>query len=232
MESEATTMSMPVDDEVDESNAARKRKRSRKSKVWQEMTEGTNAKGERIAICKHCKVELIAHNNSGTSRLIRHLLDVCKKRTKGLPLGEAVEDEEKFVFDMSELIKEILLYVVEGSHSFSTIEEKGFRRMMLKANSKFKPFSRATLTRDLFSLYVSYREKIKKNLRNAPGRICLTTDNWKSSHTWQHYICITAHFIDHDWKLHKRIIKFTSLSPPLMDKASPKRFLCFLINGI
>ncbi|XP_021763221.1 cell division protein FtsY homolog, chloroplastic-like [Chenopodium quinoa] len=46
MESEATTMSMQVDDEADESNAARKRKRSRKSKVWREMTEGKNAKGK------------------------------------------------------------------------------------------------------------------------------------------------------------------------------------------
>ncbi|XP_021731037.1 uncharacterized protein LOC110697942 [Chenopodium quinoa] len=44
MKSEATTTSMSVDDEVDESNAARKRKWSRKSKVWQEMTEGKNAK--------------------------------------------------------------------------------------------------------------------------------------------------------------------------------------------
>uniref|UniRef100_A0A803LP37 BED-type domain-containing protein n=1 Tax=Chenopodium quinoa TaxID=63459 RepID=A0A803LP37_CHEQI len=133
MESEATTTSMPVADEVDESNTARKRKRSRKSKFWREMTEGKNSKGERIAICKYCKMELIAHNNSGTSHLIRHLLDVCKKRTSGLPLGEAIEDDEEFVFDMSELRKEILLYVVEDDKVLSlTVDNASYNDVMVK----------------------------------------------------------------------------------------------------
>uniref|UniRef100_A0A803MAP9 Uncharacterized protein n=1 Tax=Chenopodium quinoa TaxID=63459 RepID=A0A803MAP9_CHEQI len=114
MKSEATTTSMSVDDEVDESNAARKRKWSRKSKVWQEMTEGKNAK-------------------------------VCKKRSTGLPLGEAVDDEEEFVFYMSELRKEILLIpavgfpgLVNGQHmpATSTTPEKSGRTTTRKRGEK------------------------------------------------------------------------------------------------
>uniref|UniRef100_A0A803LMP6 Uncharacterized protein n=1 Tax=Chenopodium quinoa TaxID=63459 RepID=A0A803LMP6_CHEQI len=66
MESEATTMSMPVDDEVDESNAARKRKRSRKSKVWQEMTEGTNAKDDKV-------LSLTVDNASYNDVMVKHM---------------------------------------------------------------------------------------------------------------------------------------------------------------
>ncbi|CAN1278852.1 Zinc finger BED domain-containing protein RICESLEEPER 2 [Linum perenne] len=39
------------------------------------------------------------------------------------------------------------------------------------------------------------------------GRICLTTDTWTSIKQ-MNYMCLTAHFIDRDWKLRKKIIGF------------------------
>uniref|UniRef100_A0A803MDX6 SRP54-type proteins GTP-binding domain-containing protein n=1 Tax=Chenopodium quinoa TaxID=63459 RepID=A0A803MDX6_CHEQI len=66
MESEATTMSMPVDDEVDESNAARKRKRSRKSKVCREMTEGKNTKDDKV-------LSLTVDNASYNDVMVKHM---------------------------------------------------------------------------------------------------------------------------------------------------------------
>lgn len=116
---------------------------------------------------------------------------------------------------MNDLRRDILLYIIEGAHAFSTVEEKGFRRMMLRATPLFKPFSRTSITRDALSMYYSDREKVKNMLINAPGRISFTTDNWTSRHTWQHYICVTSHFVDSNWKLHKLILRFRGLSPPL-----------------
>lgn len=100
--------------------------------------------------------------------------------------------------------------------------------MMSTASPGFKPFSRATITRELFSLYYSDREKLRQILLNAPGRICLTTGNWRASHTWQHYICVMAHFVDHDWKLHKRILRFGGLSPPYDGQSIPEEIFMFL----
>ncbi|KMT19294.1 hypothetical protein BVRB_1g013000 [Beta vulgaris subsp. vulgaris] len=229
MESDATTSSMPVEDGYNE-YVAPKRKRKKKSLVWRELLEGKNEKGEVIATCTHCGIDLVSGSTSGTSHLKRHLLERCPKRPNGVPLGEASNDDEgrEFIFDMKELRKEILLYVVEGSRPFSTVEDKAFRRMMFKATPHFKPFSRTTLTSDLFSMYYSDREKLKTILLSAPGLICLTTDNWKSSHTWQHYICITVHFVDNDWKLHKRILKFKALSPPYDGESISEEIYMFL----
>jgi hypothetical protein len=38
-------------------------------------------------------------------------------------------------------------------------------------------------------------------------RVCLITDTWTSLQNLN-YICVTTHFIDCDWILHKKILKF------------------------
>ena len=38
-------------------------------------------------------------------------------------------------------------------------------------------------------------------------RVCLTTDTWISIQN-MNYMCVTAHFIDHKWTLHKRLLSF------------------------
>ena len=71
--------------------------------------------------------------------------------------------------------KKLCFYIV-GVHSFATVEEKGFKRMMSKVNMDFVPFGRST-AKELLSTYVGGRDKIKGMLLKAAGRICLTTDN-------------------------------------------------------
>uniref|UniRef100_A0A803MBB6 hAT-like transposase RNase-H fold domain-containing protein n=1 Tax=Chenopodium quinoa TaxID=63459 RepID=A0A803MBB6_CHEQI len=73
MESEATTTSMPVDDEVDESNVACKRKRSRKSKGWREMTKGTNAKDDKV-------LSLTVDNASYNDVMVKHMKNRLESR--------------------------------------------------------------------------------------------------------------------------------------------------------
>ncbi|CAD6259402.1 unnamed protein product [Miscanthus lutarioriparius] len=51
------------------------------------------------------------------------------------------------------------------------------------------------------------KEKLKKFLKEHCGRVSLATDTW-TSNTNQNYMCVTAHFIDNDWKVHKKIIGF------------------------
>ena len=124
--------------------------------------------------------------------------------------------------------KKLCFYIIEGAHSFAIVEEKGFRRMMSKANPNFVPVSRSTAKRELLSMYVGDRDKVKDMLLKVPGRICLTTDNWKSNHTYQHYICITAHFVDNAWKLHKRILRFRALTPPYDGESIANEVFMFL----
>jgi len=51
-------------------------------------------------------------------------------------------------------------------------------------------------------------------LENLTSRVTLTTDGWTSDHQNHGYFCVTCHYIDSDWKLHKRLIAFHVVQYP------------------
>ena len=53
-------------------------------------------------------------------------------------------------------------------------------------------------------------------LNLAPGRISFTSNSWTSITTDGH-MCLTAHFIDKNWVLHKRVFNFCFMPPPYND---------------
>ncbi|KAF5202168.1 hypothetical protein FRX31_008246 [Thalictrum thalictroides] len=54
-------------------------------------------------------------------------------------------------------------------------------------------------------MYQDYKLKLKSDL--ATHRVCLTTDTWASCQNIN-YMVITAHFVDDDWNLHRRVLNF------------------------
>ncbi|KAK8333601.1 hypothetical protein V6Z12_A10G212600 [Gossypium hirsutum] len=185
---------IPIDDGFNEYENAPKRQKSTTSKVWDEMTKlECENKNELKAQCNQCKTIFSAKSSSRTSHLRRHLNSCLKK------------------FDADECRQAVSTFLVCGKHSFRTIKEPGFRYMMRIASPKFKNISRYTAARDVLMYYAKERDRVKEEL---VGLICLTSNNWNSDHTNDEYICITAHWVDKDWKLQKRIIRFRALSPP------------------
>ncbi|PPS14871.1 hypothetical protein GOBAR_AA05699 [Gossypium barbadense] len=122
--------------------------------------------------------------------------------------------KKNYKFDADECRKAISTFLVCGKHSFRTVEEPGFRYMMSIASPNFKNISRYTTARDVLIYYAKERDHVKEELAKAPGLICLNSDNWNLEHTNDEYICITAHWVDENWKLQKRIIRFRALFPP------------------
>uniref|UniRef100_A0A803L9D7 BED-type domain-containing protein n=1 Tax=Chenopodium quinoa TaxID=63459 RepID=A0A803L9D7_CHEQI len=134
--------------------------------------------------------------------------------TIGDNLAEGSKSTENSQVDQDELQRYISVCIIKGAHPFSFVEERGFRSMMSKACPQFKPFSRAIVRREMFSMYMRERDNVKEMLAKAPGRICLTVGNWKARDTKDEYICVTTHFIDEHWKLLKRVLCFKALAPP------------------
>ncbi|KAI3889411.1 hypothetical protein MKX03_027053 [Papaver bracteatum] len=64
-----------------------------------------------------------------------------------------------------------------------------------------------TIYRDVCQLFLTDKDNMKSYFAANKIRVCLTTDTWTSIQNYN-YMVVTAHFVDHHWKLHKRIICF------------------------
>src|SRR5436190_1052593 len=58
-----------------------------------------------------------------------------------------------------------------------------------------------------YTPYKEYKQVLIATLASLPHKISLTSDCWEALNG-NHYTVITAHFIDADWMLNKRIIGF------------------------
>ena len=65
--------------------------------------------------------------------------------------------------------------------------------------------SRKKIAKDVHKLYEGEKKKLMDQLKGR--RVCLTTDTWTSIQNIN-YMVVTVHFVDDDWVLHKRVLKF------------------------
>ncbi|KAL0345731.1 UNVERIFIED_CONTAM: putative AC9 transposase [Sesamum radiatum] len=81
----------------------------------------------------------------------------------------------------------------------------GFKAYSRALEPSFEVPSRHTVARDCMKIFIEEKRKLKKLFKSE--RVCLTTDTWTSLQNLN-YMCLTAHWIDSDWELQKRIINF------------------------
>ncbi|XP_078167150.1 zinc finger BED domain-containing protein RICESLEEPER 2-like [Carex rostrata] len=140
------------------------------------------------AFCNHCSIEFAAGPGSGTTHLHRHI-GVCQK--------------------IDEVERERWLALSKDTDFFGA------------PNYKFDPI----LSRNLMTLFFidveilfNVIERIEITMKEFEGldsRVSFTSDIWTSS---MHlgYLCLTAHFIDKDFKFQKKIISFKQIPYPHM----------------
>ncbi|KAK2656067.1 hypothetical protein Ddye_009119 [Dipteronia dyeriana] len=110
-------------------------------------------------------------------------------------------------FDKEACRKACTRVIIVDELPFSFIEKDGFKDFCRVACPRFIPPSRRTLARDIYGLYVNEKLKLKKYFIEKSPRVFLTTDTWTSIQNIN-YMVITSHFIDCEWKMHKRILSF------------------------
>nr|KAJ0198872.1 hypothetical protein LSAT_V11C600301960 [Lactuca sativa] len=183
-----------------------------KSKVWKEFERYKDEKGVQRCKCKHCgggnyKCE---SGGYGTKNLGYHLTK-CKVYLAKLSGGQTqlafqYGDENKlptWKFDQNESQKALAHMLVVDELPFSFVEGAGFRYYNSVTQPLFKVPCRSTSTTDVYQLFIYEKEKNRDFIIKNVGRICLTTDTWTSKQQ-SCYMCLTAHFIDNEWKLKKK----------------------------
>ncbi|CAI9261753.1 unnamed protein product [Lactuca saligna] len=98
-----------------------------------------------------------------------------------------------------------------GELLFKFVENETFIEYTNALNEKVVLPCRTTISKRVADYYVEEKAKLNKFFSNPLMNVHLTTDCWTSSCQQSSYMVITAHFIDKDWVMHKRVINFKSL---------------------
>ncbi|KAG8489971.1 hypothetical protein CXB51_015455 [Gossypium anomalum] len=195
-----------------------------RSEVWSHFTKIINSEGASKAKCNYCQKEFCCDVKKNGTGSLKYHIGSCKKNPsnvvdpsqgqlvlprKGVEGGEG--HFSTWRFDQEACRKGLAQMIVIDELPFKFVESEGFKKFMFVACPRFHIPSRTTMTRDVYQLYLDERVKIKQLLRSSCSRVCLTTDTWTSLQR-VNYLCITAHFIDNDWKLNKKILNFCPIS--------------------
>ncbi|CAN1279218.1 Zinc finger BED domain-containing protein RICESLEEPER 2 [Linum perenne] len=98
--------------------------------------------------------------------------------------------------------------IIKDELLFIFVEKEGFVEMMQEASPSFKMSCRKSIRADCLKLFIEGKEELKSFFTaKCGGKVSITTDCWTSVQNFN-YICITAHFVGINWKLHKKIINF------------------------
>ncbi|KAM6564201.1 hypothetical protein CsatB_030096 [Cannabis sativa] len=212
-----------VENDKEEMGNEKNKKPKGKSDIWQFFTRivGGNLEDPRAA-CNFCGKDYAAHpKNCGTSTLWNHL-NRCPKNPNRVNKQKILCFEPKkegeggatanliaVQFDKQKCRQSIAKYILLEELPFRHVESEGFRQLIRQLEPRLETISRMTIARDIYQLYLDEKEVIRGVLKKV--RVSLTTDTWTSIQNIN-YMCLTAHWIDSDWKLQKRIINFCQIT--------------------
>jgi hypothetical protein len=114
-----------------------------------------------------------------------------------------------FKFNRNEMIDEFSKYVICDELPVNHGESKTCEYYTRKTlQPQYRVIPRNTLKRRTIKLYESKRYELVKMFKSFNGKVSITTDIWSAPPHLESYMCVTAHWIDHDWFIQKRIIAF------------------------
>ncbi|KAL0446508.1 UNVERIFIED_CONTAM: putative AC transposase [Sesamum latifolium] len=208
------------EDIVGDSKKRKKRVVTSRSPWWDHYTKFQCEKDNvQKAKCKYCGREIKADPKAHGTRPLRSHYESCKKKPQEITrnqnqlsfvptrMGDRDAPLVNWRFDQDKTREALCHMLVVDELPFKLVEHPGFRHFLSVACPMFAIPSRRTITKDIFNVYVSERARLKSFIKEHAQRVCITTDTWTSIQR-VNYMCMTAHFIDDDWNLHKRILNF------------------------
>ncbi|KAF7808335.1 zinc finger BED domain-containing protein RICESLEEPER 2-like [Senna tora] len=239
-----------TESETEKEKEAGKRKPTRpESWVWAHFTliEDCDPEYPR-ATCNWCGTDYACHKKrNGTSNMAHHLESKCIEFLRGL--GDPKQPKLSFqprkkedgegagiklkgvTFDITACRQALARMIIVDELPFKHVEGEGFRYFMSIVQPLFPIPSRMTVARDCWNLFLSEKATLRSALAKTRQSVCLTTDCWSSVQNLN-YLCLTAHFIGHEWKLHKRILNFCQIHDHKGEIIGSKIENCLLSWGI
>ncbi|KAJ0479669.1 putative transcription factor/ chromatin remodeling BED-type(Zn) family [Helianthus annuus] len=211
-------------DSVDEQTVDQEKNEggTKRSNVWDHFTFDKSAEK---STCHYCKKLIKAGTKAnGTSDIWTHLKQACSKSPiykkvdnkkqsklafKPKSMGEDGGSLASHTFSQEKCRKLLARMCIKDNLPFSVVDDEGLREFVWELNPLFKFPSRWTVARDCLSTYEEEKKKLKHLLKDQT--VSLTTDTWTSVQNFN-YMSLTAHWVDENWVLRKKILNFCQIS--------------------
>ena len=119
---------------------------------------------------------------------------------------------ENYEFNQDKSRQDLAEMIVMHEYPLSMVDHLGFRQFVSGLNSDFVMISRRTLRTDILKIFDDGKSSLKKLLEVNPDRVAVTTDLWMTSNQKKGYMAVTVHFVDDDWILYNRTLRYASLN--------------------
>ncbi|VFQ61908.1 unnamed protein product [Cuscuta campestris] len=119
-------------------------------------------------------------------------------------MGSVKFDQERSRLDYARMV------MLHG-YPLSMAEHGGFKTFVKHLQPLFEVMTNSAIELDCMTIYAKEKQKIYEEIHNLHGRISLVVDTWVSPDNGR-YLCLTAYYIDEDWKLKKKILNFLTLN--------------------
>ncbi|KAK2438690.1 zinc finger BED domain-containing protein RICESLEEPER [Trifolium repens] len=119
---------------------------------------------------------------------------------------EIESDDEVDQFD-SQFLPICASAILQDDFPFDYFERETRRNFLQQLNPNVVLPPPNVIEAYVSDLYTEEKLKLKQELTTIPNRISLSFDLWESC-TTETYICLTAHFVDADWKLKSKLLNF------------------------
>ena len=195
-----------------------------KSKVWECFIRCTLPDGspdKENAKCNYCETIVLANSSrNGTTSMWAHgrkcrlsplFEHVVEKGQTTLSRDNVTGAPQYHAFNQGRTDQTCIRMIIRDELPFRHVEGAGFKDFLQEAQPRWKQPSRKVVAKGVWDLYLLEKVKLMSTLACNESRISVTTDTWTSIQNIN-YMVVTAHFMDSDWNLHKRIIIFCSIT--------------------
>lgn len=219
------------------------KRRKKKSMVWEHFTIEAVEPNCRRAFCKGCNQSFAYSNGNkvaGTSHLKRHIFkgtcpalihthDNDNNPLMSTPYTPKTDTPRRryrsqnnaspyVAFNQDKCRQEIAKMIIMHDYPLHMVQHPGFVSFVQSIQPHFDAVSFNNVQGDCVATYLAEKQNVMKSLEGIPGRFCLTLDFWTSKLTLG-YVFITAHYIDSDWKIQKKLLNVLMESYPEADEA-------------
>ncbi|XP_042951872.1 zinc finger BED domain-containing protein RICESLEEPER 1-like isoform X1 [Carya illinoinensis] len=129
--------------------------------------------------------------------------DQDQKKDEIINLGSSKFDQERSRLDLARMI------ILHG-YPLAMVDHVGFKVFVKNLQPTFDVVPNNAVEQACMEIYEKEKLKMYEAINQLHGRINLCVEMWSSLENVE-YLCLTAHYIDEDWKLQKKILNFVTL---------------------